>query len=245
MTKHLFSLPRDIFSIIQFCFVDPGDSMVPHFMKQSWKNLMNTSKFFAEIRKETLIWRLNGSVSMKYLTDSLFRDQILSKMARKEKQLCLQLTDVDFTDPTLVENICHLSSLFTLTFQDCNIMDLKDFRNIYCMSILECNDLKEITYLDEKVKLLLIYNCVKLSRGFQNIHNKFVVYETSDCSFPPYYSNIEEMTGILDVRGEVEIVQCIEYFDDGIDVDVNGGEEDSSETLKQGKNNEVLFTFVV
>jgi hypothetical protein len=110
-----------------------------------WENFFLSCKTFDTLKQQTRHLTLSGDKSLKYLTDEVFRNEILSKINDRRHQLSLILHNV--SDKSLLvkaNGMCNRIVLCrsTLTTIDC----LTNVTRLVCMF---CNNLSEITNFSE------------------------------------------------------------------------------------------------
>jgi hypothetical protein len=194
----MFNLPNDIFHQFHLFLTNEKKPYSFNDKDSDWRNLMNTSKYFSDMKRETILLFLPNSSSVSFLTNSTYRAFIESKLANKSKQLYLLLKDVDFSNVT--SNLEIPCSVFSLKLENCTIENLADFHDIHLMRFTGCNFIKEISS-DESTDTLIFIGCNVPNaslKGFKNIKNKTVEISSLVSNFFP--TDLFEMTGTLTIR---------------------------------------------
>jgi hypothetical protein len=134
MSSPALTLPTELYSYVSD-FLIRGD----------WEHFFLSCKTFDTLKLQTRYITLGGEKSLKFLTDEIFKNEILSKVNDRRHQLCLLLHNVSDKNLLVKANgMCHCIVLCrsTLTAIDC-------LTNVTKLVVMFCNNLTEITNFSE------------------------------------------------------------------------------------------------
>ena len=119
--------------------------------------LLSTTKSFAGARRCVLYWRMNRTVSIKYLYDPLFRTAVHGIVESSRNQLSLVFDSCAMTD------VSSLSNVHSLILYKCKyLVDVSPLRNVHVLMLGYCNKVVDVSAL-KNVHSLVLCHCKRIT----------------------------------------------------------------------------------
>jgi hypothetical protein len=170
------SLPNDVLFVIRSFLIVLGITHEPvdeihQFLRQdserSWRNFLyaSNSEYWKSIRKETMIWSLNGMAFKKYLTNTEFRRFINQRMSVPVKQLFCKtyLVTKDLTMNNLMIDAVRTSSLCSIHIQNFRAREFPSSERLQFLNLELCYSLKRLGEYPH-LTILQLTDCPRLKK---------------------------------------------------------------------------------
>jgi hypothetical protein len=170
------SLPNDVLIVIRSYLIAFGNSeqyvyLVNQFVRQeserSWRNFLCASncQYWKSIRKETMIWSLNGMAFKKYLKNMEFRRYINERMSVPAQQLLCHTFEArkGFASNNRMIDAIATSALCRIHIHDFRAREIPSSERLQFLSLHRCSFLKRLGEYPQLIALQLT-GCPMLKR---------------------------------------------------------------------------------
>jgi hypothetical protein len=155
--KNLIKLPKEVYQEIEK-YVDIN-------------NLLDTTLALINIKKEIKKWKLIKFFSYKFYIDVDFREKIISKIYKTDKQLYLDLSNLNLYNRENIIDMNTLTNVHTLNLDSCeNITDVSALKNVHTLDLGYCKNIITL----QSIKFLLIWESFSENTNIFELDFKFL-----------------------------------------------------------------------
>jgi hypothetical protein len=170
------SLPNDVlifirsyliaFGIVEQ-YVDEINQFVRQESERSWRNFLyaSNSEYWKSIRKETMIWSLNGMAFKNYLTNTEFSRYISERISIPAQQLLCRTFQArkGFAMNNLMVDAVETSSLCCIHIRDFRAREFPSSERLQMLILNQCFSLKRLGEYPQ-LTVLQLTDCPRLKR---------------------------------------------------------------------------------
>jgi hypothetical protein len=136
-----------------------------------FRNIINSSKLFLELKRQVTFLRLNREYSIQFITSEKFRQIVLNEIHNPRVQLSLRLSEVNFHQLQFPNNSSpgsFLSNIHTLNMSgSLSLPALNLFRNILSLDLSCCSEITSVPAELASIPRLNLSHCHNLV----HVHN--------------------------------------------------------------------------
>jgi hypothetical protein len=148
----IIDLPLHLFYYLQEFVVNHSKDGYSYKNEMCWRKLINTSKkFFKELKRETIYFRLNKYHSVSFLNNPSFRQAVGLKVKEMWKQIGIDLSytslQFDLYDLSVLNGVHYLDFSYTKVTDIHSLHSISEL-HLNCTAITDISSLREVTNLD-------------------------------------------------------------------------------------------------
>jgi hypothetical protein len=149
--------------------------------------LLSTTTKFKDVKKNTNYFKFDGKLSLKYIEDVVFREEINKLIVNPNRQLNLNLRAIYRKNTSLFNlqqiNVLDksmfgiLANIHTLNLSDCNYIKDKDIyllRNTFSLKLCSCKGFIDVSSLYNVHSLDLSNTDITDISALENVHTLFL-----------------------------------------------------------------------